>query len=523
MTPEHNSNPDIKSAAQEATSLFAREIGVADVEARIEEIGNREFLKFVVGRSAPVYDHALRATQQALPDSNPFRGLLNLVYTRRGHFPQSLESDVLQNILTRGTRHVVREPSVEPPLITNVPFQNREDQKVIQPATHLIVGRRGVGKSTLIARAAELLESAKGLYTVLDMQAFSNLSGDSLFREVLHDFTSKLLTQIRWRLSGAAIPSAVEQLQAFSDAILSHQKEVPRAVPELHRLVAKLSAFAKSDVFLFLDDFHLIEPKSQPELLNILHGVLKGANGWLKVSGLRTQLVAYEPHSRKGLQVPGDAQLISLDLTLVDPERAEKHLRAILQSFLCVVGVETTTSVINDEATMRLVWANAGVPRDFLQMFGKSLEHATRANRSRITLTDVNLAIGEFGQRKMDDLEQDARNEQNMLKNVVNYLEHFCLQERQVNGFLIRSEHTPERRAIEVLGDLRLVHLIHQTITPHRAGQRYEAYLIDYSLFTGFRRRPSIKELLPADGHQFKAKELRKLPELPKAFLAQAT
>jgi hypothetical protein len=72
---------------------------------------------------------------------------------------------------------------------------------------------------------------------------------------------------------------------------------------------------------------------------------------------------------------------------------------------------------------------------------------------------------------------------------------------------------------VEVLSDLRLVHLIHQTITPHKAGERYEAYLVDYSLFTGFRRRPNIKELLPEDGKQFKAKELRKLPELPAGFL----
>ena len=56
----------------------------------------------------------------------------------------------------------------------------------------------------------------------------------------------------------------------------------------------------------------------------------KGANGWLKVSGLRTQLNAYDPKTRKGLQVPGDAQLISLDLTLVDPEEP----RSIFEQFL---------------------------------------------------------------------------------------------------------------------------------------------------------------------------------------------
>ena len=69
-----------------------------------------------------------------------------------------------------------------------------------------------------------------------------------------------------------------------------------------------------------------------------------------------------------------------------------------------------------------------------------------------------------------------------MLKRVMGFVEDFCLEKQRVNGFLIRSEQSPERQAVEVLSDLRLVHLIHQTITPHKAGERYQAYLLDYSL-----------------------------------------
>jgi len=155
-------------------------------------------------------------------------------------------------------------------------------------------------------------------------------------------------------------------------------------------------------------------------------------------------------------------------------------------------------------------------------MFGRSLEHARRADRAKITLTDVNLSIGEFGQQKMDELEQDARNDENRLKKVIGFLEQYCLEEHKINGFLIRSGQTEEKRAVGVLSDLRLVHMIGQSITPHKAGERYEAYLVDYSLFTGFRRRPRIQELLPRDGKQFKAKELRKIPVLPDGFLSIA-
>lgn len=510
---------EIQAAGDEAAALFAGALGVTNVPWQPQDAGTRTFLKFVVGRPAPIYDNALLHTLKHLPATNPFSGLVNLTYQPAPKFPQSLEADVLQNVITRETRHVAQRRSTSPLTLASVAFQNHEDQKLSQPATHLVVGRRGVGKSTLIRRATEILDNANQLTIVIDMQAYSETRGEELTREVLSDFAQRLADRLDSGQAESSEPP-ISPLRAFAEDIRGEDVQLPRAIPQLHRLVEAATKSAGADVFLFLDDYHLIDEASQPELLHILHAVLKGACGWLKVAGLHTRLNAYDPATRKGLQVPGDAQQISLDFTLVAPEIAEKHLRAILQRFLAVVGIGSLGPVMDEAAFLRLVWANAGVPRDFLQMFGRALDHARRANRAKVTLTDVNVSIGEFGQQKLDELERDARNEQNELKRVLGFLEEYCLEKNKTNGFLIRSEQSAEKRAIEVLSDLRLVHMIGQTITPHRAGERYEAYLVDYSLFTGFRRRPRISELLPEDGRQFKAKELRKIPELPRAFLA---
>jgi energy-coupling factor transporter ATP-binding protein EcfA2 len=511
---------DVESAGDEAAALFAGALGVADVPRQFQDVGNRTFLKFVVGRQAPIYENALRHTLKHLSPANPFHGLINLTYERAAKFPQSLEGDVLQNIITRDTRHVAQRSLETPLTLSSVAFQNHEDQKLSQPASHLVVGRRGVGKSTLIRRATEILDKTNQLCIVIDMQVYSETHGEELYREVLSDFAQRLADRLQARPVGSPSDLPTKPLGAFAEGIRGADISLSRAIPQLHRLVGKATQLYGTDVFLFLDDYHLLDEASQPELLHILRATLKGACGWLKVAGLRTRLNTYDPATRNGLQIPGDAQRISLDFTLVDPETAEKHLRAILPRFLAVVGIDALTQVMDEAAFRRLVWANAGVPRDFLQMFGRSLEHARRADRAKITLTDVNLSIGEFGQQKMDELERDARNEQNELKRVIGFLEQYCLEQNKVNGFLIRSEQTPEKRVIDVLSDLRLVHMIHQTITPHRAGERYKAYLVDYSLFTGFRRRPRIIELLRSEGPQFKAKELRKIPELPKGFLS---
>lgn len=282
-----------------------------------------------------------------------------------------------------------------------------------------------------------------------------------------------------------------------------------------------LTSATNGSAYVFLDDFHLVEHTIQPEILHSLLAALKGANSWLKIIGISSLLNVYDPRTRKGLQTPGDAQFISLDLTLENPEAAENHLRSILQGFLNAVGYSLNSSVMPDMAFQRLAWANAGVPRDFLQMFARSLEHASRNRHSAVTLSDINVAIGEFGQQKLQELDLDARNEAGIIRQMLDLLEYLCLEKEKINAFLIRSGNSKERFLVQILSDLRLVHLIHQSITPKKAGERFEAFILDYSLFTGFRRRPNVREMIPIDS-QFKAAELRALPKIMPGFFESA-
>lgn len=286
-----------------------------------------------------------------------------------------------------------------------------------------------------------------------------------------------------------------------------------RAPAELKRTIGAISKDQDTSIFLFLDDFHLVDSQYQPRLAHYLQASLEGAGGWLKIAGLGSLLNVYSAKTREGLQIPGDAQFISLDLTLENPEAAESHLRAILSGFVNAVGYKLSQSVIPNAAFNRLVWATAGVPRDFLQMFARALEHAQRNRHSTITISDVNISIGEFGQQKMDELGIDARNESDELRQFLGKIEQTCLIEKKVNAFLIRSVESRARTLIRALSDLRMVHLIHQSITPDRAGERYEAYIIDYSVFTGFRRKRGVREMVPTKG-QFKASQLRALPKI---------
>ncbi|MBU9266755.1 hypothetical protein [Burkholderia gladioli] len=503
--------------AQEVVDAFEREVGVSSVPHIRVPAGTREFLKFTVGREAPLYTYALLEAQKNLRPDNAFKGALGLTLAKADNFPASVEANALLTLLTRSTREVSQGSASRGYSVPYTPFQKREDHLLAQPANHIVRGRRGVGKSTLIRRATEILASTNALVCVLDMQTYSTLTGDDLVREVLFDVCNGIAASaIRFGDVATADGAA---LKMAATGIASGEILVARAPVVIKRIMSSLTRCIVGDAFVFLDDFHLVARDAQPRLLHVIHAALKGSNSWLKVAGLSSLLNVYAPNEREGLQIPGDAQYVPLDLTLENPEAAETHLRAILEGFLTAVGYTLTGNVLPDAAFRRLAWANAGVPRDFLQMFARSLHHASRNRHAAITLSDVNVAIGEFGQQKMDDLQKDARYVAGKLRAMLEKLETLCLEGQKINAFLIRSDDAPERAVIQILSDLRMVHLIHQSITPRRAGERFEAYILDYSLFTGFRRRPNVTEMIPKH-LQFKASELRALPKVPDGYFS---
>ena len=499
----------------EAVELFSKELWLDHVDSDVETIGGQPFLTFGVTRNAPVYTHALQRLQTVLSDENSFKGRIGIQLTDQSTpFPESIESSILEGMIGRTSRAISEGESAIHG-IGFIPFHNREENKVIQPATQLILGRRGVGKSTLIGKAVSVLRRRNTLCVVVDLEAYARRDDSMIISDLFGDILDQLDKELLHH--GTKVSNIQAKVAELAIRIKSDMVKAPQAILEIKRLFKEATSKLETDLFIFLDDFHLISHTAQPNVLAALHGAVKGARGWLKIAGLTTLVKYYDQGTRAGLQVPGDAQIISLDLTLTDPQAAETHLRSILKNYLMQVGVDNVPSVISDVPFRRLVWANAGVVRDFLEMFSIALVSARRARRSRVALSDVNLSIGELGKKKISDLEQDARNESDTLKEFLSKLEEFCLNTKKVNAFLVKQETSEVSKTVQVLSDLRVVHLLHQSITPHRAGERYEAYMLDYSLFVGFRRKRNIREIHPKHGLQFQVKELRTLPVFTQA------
>jgi hypothetical protein len=168
---------------------------------------------------------------------------------------------------------------------------------------------------------------------------------------------------------------------------------------------------------------------------------------------------------------------------------------------------------------------SAGVPRDALYIFSNSLTKATAARRKRIGLVDVNMSAADSLTEKERHVSEDVGDDAARVLATVGDIKTFCLKEIRTNAFLVHWD--PGNRLYQTIkkaGDLRFIHVLHPGITPEQAGEKYEAFMLDYAFYTGFRKAPSVRELKPTP-EATSAKELRKLKRygyiqrLPIAFV----
>ena len=225
---------------EEATQIFEREIGTHGVRYVVQPVGNESFLKFIVGRDSPLYRHALLQTQGGLPVSNQFKGRLGIEIEKQERFPDSLEAGCLLTLLTRSTRAIAEGVESQGFSVPYVPFQNREDHQLAQPASHIVLGRRGVGKSTLIRRAVELLSESPALVVVLDMQGYAGLRKADLFREIMHDALTGLANAARTTSARFGIALDASGLSEVATRLATGQLDPTKAVPLAKRQIKSL-------------------------------------------------------------------------------------------------------------------------------------------------------------------------------------------------------------------------------------------------------------------------------------------
>lgn len=379
---------------------------------------------------------------------------------------------------------------------------------------HLVFGRRGVGKTSLLLEAKRLLEG-QGAYALwVNIHALRDMDAQTAFLTIgsrLADLVTGAFQRIRSTSNATQLmKSAREHIDTCLALDETDHHRVSRLVPLLQQALSRFCMEVNQPLYIFLDDVHYLPPQQVPQLLDLLLRITRDNPVWLKVAGIQHQTRWFVPDPPTGLQTGHDASIISLDVTLEKPERAKEFLLSILRGYVEEVNAVPISGFISSSAIDRLVLASGGVPRDFLTLCATSLQTARqRSNARTIGVQDVNTAAGIAAGTKLQELEDDAaaaRGRSEALVAVLNTMREYLLNDQQITFFRIdfrdKEAHSDAYSLIQALADLRMLHLINASLSdPHQAGRRSEVYLLDLSQYSGSRLKHNLSVLDFEKGH----------------------
>ena len=377
-----------------------------------------------------------------------------------------------------------------------------EDQ-IASLANHVIFGRRGSGKSSLLLYEMRRRAALGRSSAWIDMQSYSRRDDSStiisVLREVISQATPEYLDKHRSSLF-------LERLKKLPNDV--NEDAIAKLIPEAKELFASSSG---KDFAIFLDDFHVLSPALQPKLLGFLYGFARGNRVSIKLSAVETFTRLWDAKSKSGLQVPHDAQSIRLDYNLTMADKATEHITGILDAHAQYCGLPSIRSLCTSADVLpRLVWVSAGVPRDALYLFSIAMTKASLRKQRFVTVQSINVAASEVLSEKLSQRNVDSGADAD--DETLERIKAFCIEQQKNNAFLIEiKSNSSDLAAIRKLADLRLLHVVSEGITRKEAGRKYMALILDYGFYVGIRAAKSV-DLFNKDSAIAKYNELRALP-----------
>lgn len=379
------------------------------------------------------------------------------------------------------------------------------EEQITAASNHVVFGRRGAGKSTLLLYALHTRNKQKRPCVWVDMQVYARRDDTGVIADVCSDIVNQVARFVGDQTGFTSCLAALQQPGLKEDGIR-------KQLPALRRLLSHFAS-TEQELFIFLDDFHVLAEPLQPRLLDVLYAVCRGNRLLLKLSAIETLTRTFDPATKQGLEIPHDAQTIALDYNLTIPDKATQHIEAILDSHATYCGLPSVRRLCtSNEVVPRLTWVAAGVPRDALNLFSQAITKAILSNGKRVSVSNVNLAASETIKSKQRELEADASGKAHPLQALIESIREFCVKQHKSNAFLVEiksDDHIYEN--VRTLVDLRLLHVINEGITIGDVGRKYLGLILDYGYYTGIRAARNV-DLFNKQTDRVAYKELRRLP-----------
>jgi hypothetical protein len=382
------------------------------------------------------------------------------------------------------------------------------------------------GRFPLRRRRTLAAQRAADLERLLDQAEERQISHHKSDRD-----TAEADVAVRARVIGTSAKAGTEHVEDTTSAFSENKLDsIERHLVDYKAAIVEGVGLAHCrHVAVLVDDFYLISPIVQPDVVDYLHRLLRGTAAYLKVGTVRhrTRLLRYDNGQTIGVEGSQDYEPIDLDQTFENVDSTRDYLAGMLDSMGQKVGVGCASEdYLSPEALLSLTLASGGVPRDYLNVFAEAVQSAqgVGSNPARwLTPRDIYKGAGRDSYRtKLRNFREDAGGDVAPLERVFEDLLSFCLRERRKTAFLISqtdAQGDPEgHELIQQLMDFKLIHVIEPDMSAAsgRPG-RYEAYTLDFSSFMEPRLRGiEIVEFWKRDQHR-RPKGVREAPEYPLA------
>lgn len=385
--------------------------------------------------------------------------------------------------------------------------------RIVAPRHYLVFGRRGAGKTALLLEAQTQMIENGATCCWVNIQTYRSLTAAEAFSWVIQKLVDKLRAGRSSSDQRLGVYDELDTLRERLNLEISSKNidaaSASRLVPEIQRVLQYFTNSTATRVFLFLDDFHYLGYSEQVDFLDLIHGVVRDTDTWIKISTIRHLSRWFSSAPVRGLQLGHDAESIDLDLSLQDPAKAKKFLERMAEAYARASGISTIHQIVSSDASDRLVLASGAVPRDYLTLCSAALSIARERKNARSGgKEDVAKASGQLAEAKISELQDDATSTEGSAADLLaalNRLRAFCLEEERWTFFRVatsdKEQHPKEYSLLQGLMDVRLVHLINSSVSdPHAAGVRSEAYMLDLSQFSSRRMKQKLHVIDFSDG-----------------------
>lgn len=418
---------------------------------------------------------------------------------------------------------------------------NNNLTSVLSRSNHVIFGRRGTGKSALIAEAMKS-EGGEAAFVWIDCEQLKDHSFPNVTVEILKEAMVAMVAQTSWwrcllhpflmvrvfrmlsslrnmtkrpdesqslvrEESTRTVGTVHSGIQAkiseskHSEGTQSFKKleSVRLMVPNIKDLLDRVREInSKSKVLLFFDDFYHLPIVHQADIADIIHRLCKGNDLYFKIATIPHRSELYREESQKpvGIQSGHDYSEINIDFSLEKFKDTSDSLRSILGGLAHQVGIDDQAldTFFQGKGFDRLVLAAGGVPRDFLSLFVSFLNTETTSPLRPLGKDAVRDLAGKYHEKKKEDLKRDSdKGEVEEITRLFDGIATFCFDEKGKNCFQIsrkRAANEPRtHKLIQRLADFRLIHRASSGISnPGLPGESFDVYMIDLGAYSYMRK-----------------------------------